>query len=346
MKKKNKTETHTETVQIPITPDLKEQIKKHCELSKTSQNKFIESLIKNYFNNKVVSNDFIKLDRPFYFNINDLINNNSVVCSLDKPTTELKNYYIIDKVINNLDKYEPNLKTFCNGGNYEHKGIIINCFEINGQIQYFYLLFEFKDISNTYKELFNINGYYHHEKPYLKISIIKPNELIYNGFDLNQDKELLKKLNQQETDIKEQLTKEKLYNIKQNENNNFKEMLNIEDPNIEVEYIRKHESLIILYENYHILRPYYMEHFLNTLIYLIGVNPEIKNYIESTYNLNIDNLTEFKKNWNYNGKINLLFQVLNTDENKQGFLNLNTLLNMELKNISLKEAINENMNYI
>lgn len=346
MKKQNKTDTHTESIQIPITPDLKEQIKRHCKLSKTSENEFIESLIKNYFNNKVVSNDFIKLDRPFYFNINDLINNNSVVCSLEKPTKELKNYYIIDKVINNLDKYEPKLKTFCNGGNYEHKGIIINCFEINGHVQYYYLLFEFKDISNHYKELFNINGFYFNkEKPVLKISIIKPNELIYNGFDLNQDKELLKELNQQETAIKEQLKKEHEYNKNINKDNNFKEILKIKDPDIEVEFIRKHKSYCLLYENYHILRPYYMEHFLNTLIYLIGVNPEIKNYIESTYNLNIDNLTEFKTNWNYNSKINLLFQVLNTDENKQGFLNLNTLLNMELNNISLKEAINENMNY-
>ena len=71
MKKQNKTETHTENIQIPITPDLKRKIKSYCKLSKTSQNKFIESLINNFFEYKILSNDFIKLDKPFYFNLNE-----------------------------------------------------------------------------------------------------------------------------------------------------------------------------------------------------------------------------------------------------------------------------------
>ena len=39
-----------------------------------------------------------------------------------------------------------------------------------------------------------------------------------------------------------------------------------------------------------------------------------------------------------------MFDVLSIRENKQGFLNLNTLLNMELKNIPLSGAIKETMN--
>lgn len=321
MKKKNKTETHTETVQIPITPDLKEQIINYCKLSKTSQNKFIESLINDFFNNKVVSNDFIKLDKPFYFNINDLIKNNSVVCTLEKPTSQLNNYYVIDKIINNLDKYEPALKTFCTGGKFEHKGILINCFEINNEIKYNYLLF-----------------IYDSEKENLSINIIKPNELIYNGLDLNNNLDLLKELQQKETDIKEHIKRDKNETRILN-SDEINDLFNIDPaPNYEITFNRKHESLIKLYENYHILRPYYMEHFLNTLIYLMGVNPEIKKYIE-TFNINVDNINNFKTNWKYDKRINLLFDVLTPKDNKYDVINLNTLLSMEINNFSLDKAM-------
>lgn len=323
-------------IQIPLNKEQKEQIIKHCELNNISQNKFIRSLINNYFNNKIVSNDFIKLDKPFYFNVNDLLNNNSVVCSLDKPTSNINNYYVIDKAINNLDKYEPNYKTFCTGGKYEHKGILINCFKIHNEIKPFYLLFEFKD--NPSKE----------NEPLLKLSIVKLNELIYNGFDFDNNKELLTELKQQETIINEYKKQENEYNKQLNkEHKQELEALNINNlENLQIEIKKNHEQLLIkLYENYNILKPYFMEHFINTLVHLMQSNSEIKNYIETTYNLTIDNLQEFKTNWSYNGKINLLFEVLNRNENEKGFLNLDTLINMELKNISLSEAIKESMIY-
>lgn len=322
-------------IQIPLNNEQKEQIKKHCELNNTSQNKFIRSLINNYFNNKIVSNDFIKLKKPFYFNINDLLNNNAVVCSLDKPTSNINNYYIIDKVINNLDKYEPDFKTFCTGSRNEHKGILINCFKIHNEIKPFYLLFEFKDIPNKENE------------PLLKLSIIKLNELIFNGFDFDNNKELLTDLKQQETIINEYKRQENEYNNQLNKDNEqIKELLKIDNENISIEFKKNHEQLLIkLYENYNILKPYYMEHFINTLVYLMQNNSEINNYIETTFNLSIGNLQEFKTNWNYNGKINLMFEALNRNENEKGFLNLDSLINIELKNIPFNVAIKENKNY-
>ena len=327
--KKNKTETHTENIQIPITPDLKKKIKSYCKLSKTSQNKFIESLINNFFKNKILSNDFIKLDKPFYFNLNELIYNKCVSCSTETPPNEFENYYTIDKIPNNLDKYDPEYKTFCYNNNVsKHKGIIINCFEINNKLNYYYLIFELRGCPFEYK---------------LKISLIKPNELIYNNFDLSEDMNILKELKEQECDIKERINKENELNKEltneAKEFNCFKDIATNE--NIKIECKNNKESSQLLFKNFFILRPYYLEYFLKTIIYLMRVNPEIKNYIERTYNINIDLIQEFKTTWQYNSKINLMFNVLSIKENKQGFLNLNTLLNMELKNISLSEAINE-----
>lgn len=331
MKKQNKTETHTENIQIPITPDLKRKIKSYCKLSKTSQNKFIESLINNFFENKILSNDFIKLDKPFYFNLNELINNKCVLCSTETPPNEFENYYIIDKIPNNLDKYDKEYKTFCYSDVLSHKGIIINCFDINGTFQYYYLIFELKGFPREYK---------------LKISLIKPNELIYNNFNLNKDIELLQQLKEQECDIKERIKNEHELNKElTNEANEFYNNNGFPtNENIIIECKNNNESSKLLFMNFFILRPYYLEHFLNTIIYLMRVNPEIKNYIESTYNINIDLIKEFKTTWQYNSSIKLMFNVLSIRENKQGFLNLNTLLNMELKNIPLSEAIKETMN--
>ena len=40
-----------------------------------------------------------------------------------------------------------------------------------------------------------------------------------------------------------------------------------------------------------------------------------------------------------------MFEALNRNENEKGFLNLDSLINIELKNIPFNVAIKENKNY-
>ena len=289
-------------IQIPLNKEQKEQIIKHCKLNNISQNKFIRSLINNYFNNKIVSNDFIKLDKPFYFNVNDLLNNNSVVCSLDKPTSNINNYYVIDKAINNLDKYEPNYKTFCTGTRNEHKGIIYNCFDLKkNEIPLFnYIIFEFKDIPENEKEFFNLNGFYIRNKPILKLSLLNTNELI-NYIDLKdkEHKQLFNDLKQQEFN----------FNLTTDLNN----------------------YIIQLYSNYNILRPYYIMQLLNNLVCLMQENNGIKNYIETTFKLTIKDINEYLTTLKFNENVYYLLDSLK-DNKRQ--LNINKLVNLNLQGVN------------
>ena len=289
-------------IQIPLNKEQKEQIIKHCELNNISQNKFIRSLINNYFNNKIVSNDFIKLDKPFYFNVNDLLNNNSVVCSLDKPTSNINNYYVIDKAINNLDKYEINYKTFCTGARNEHKGIIYNCFDLkkNETPLFNYIIFEFKDIPENEKEFFDLNGFYMRNKPILKLSLLNTNELI-NYIDLKdkEHKQLFNDLKQQEFN----------FNLTTDLNN----------------------YIIQLHSNYNILRPYYIMQLLNNLVCLMQENNGIKNYIETTFKLTIKDINEYLTTLKFNENVYYLLDSLK-DNKRQ--LNINKLVNLNLQGVN------------
>ena len=296
-------------IQIPLNNEQKEQIIKHCELNNISQNKFIRSLISDYFNNKIVSNDFIKLDKPFYFNVNDLINNKCVICSIDKPTSQLNNYYVIDKVINNIDKYEPNYKTFCTGSRNTHKGIIYNCFDLNKHETplFNYIIFEFKDIEHIYKN----------ETPLLKLSLLDTNELI-NYIDLKdkEHKQLFNDLKQQEFN----------FNLTTDLNKYFMQ----------------------LHSNYNILRPYYITPLLNNLVCLMQENNGIKNYIETTFKLTIKDINEYLTTLKFNENVYYLLDSLKDNSrqlninrlvnlNLQGVNNLFDLLNIENETPENKE---------
>ena len=95
----------TEYLQIGITPELKEKVNKFCSVKGNTKNKLFNDLLEDFFNNKIVSNDYINLETPFYFNIQDLLNNKIVMATTTKPTSKFNEYIKIVNVPNNLDQY-------------------------------------------------------------------------------------------------------------------------------------------------------------------------------------------------------------------------------------------------
>ena len=92
-----------------------------------TRGEIIHHALKNVFQNKILINDYITLDKPFYFNMNDLINNKSVEASQDIPIKDLENTYIINKIPNNLDSFNKDYETYCfNNQLNSHRGILFN----------------------------------------------------------------------------------------------------------------------------------------------------------------------------------------------------------------------------
>lgn len=106
-------------------PDLVNKLNKYCSLTETNRTKFISDLIESELKGKILTNDFIELEKPFYFNLKELLEKGTVEATTEKPSSDLYNQIIIKKVPNNLDSFEEDLKTFCFDNNSKlHKGII------------------------------------------------------------------------------------------------------------------------------------------------------------------------------------------------------------------------------
>lgn len=179
----------TEYLQVGITPELKDKVNKFCSIKGNTKNKLINDLLTEFFNNKIVSNDYITLDKPLYFNMEDLLNNKSVICTTTKPTSKFNEYMKIINVPNNLDQYNKKYNSYCYDAPGHHKGILINCLldENHENLFIHYLGFEFNIITDPdYKIIMD-------KEDTLKISLIYENDLL-NFLDIDKHKDILKEL--------------------------------------------------------------------------------------------------------------------------------------------------------
>lgn len=368
----------TENLQIGITPELKKKIDNYTKLRNISKPNFINEVLNEFFNNKVVSIDYITPDKPYYFNVTELLNNKSVIATTTKPTSNFNEYIKIVNVPNNLDQYHENYNNCFSDAPNQHKGILINCLldETHENLFIHYLGFEF--IIND-PDFNMITG----KQNTLKISLINENDLL-NFLDVAKHKELLKELNAKEKELKEAIRKDKtttqiIFNqlnemeIKSHEKPNlilddtFKEM------ELKPEVIKKFEEdkeykkamflvksndkgndliypkllidinnnvlygnkLIKTYENYFYLRPFYIDSFINNLIYFMETNKEINEHINNTFNVSIDNLKEFQANYKFDVNIYGLLEFLKSN---QSHFNLNVLFDSYINDVELKKA--------
>lgn len=109
--------------------DLIEKVDNYTALTNDSRINFIRTLLTEFFRHKVVTKEFIVPERPFYFNMNVLLEEGSVEATTIKPSTDFNNYYTVKKIPNNLDSFSSKNKTYCyNEVPVIHKGIFIYYF--------------------------------------------------------------------------------------------------------------------------------------------------------------------------------------------------------------------------
>lgn len=109
-----------------IEKSLVEKTKLYRELTGTTGVKLVETLLSDFFKDKVLDNTFIELPEPVYFNIMELKEEGIVKASPIKPIKELENIYILFNVPNNLDSFNTEINSYCYENNFNlHRGYYV-----------------------------------------------------------------------------------------------------------------------------------------------------------------------------------------------------------------------------
>ena len=122
---KYKKVTKPSSIGSSFNPELVNKLNNYSKLIGVNRTKLVSSLITKELEGKVLNNVFINLDEPYYFNFDKLINEGTVEATLEKPTINIENMYILKKVPNNLDKINEKYKTYSfkeNNPNF-HRGL-------------------------------------------------------------------------------------------------------------------------------------------------------------------------------------------------------------------------------
>lgn len=145
-----------EEVQLgKLEAELVNKLDSYSKLVGCSRIGIIRTLLTDFLEDIVVEPTFITLDKPFYFNYADLKDNGIVKASTVKPIANLEDVAIVKKVPVNLDKFEPELRTYCYDKQANlHKGLYIyhklywNVYIIDKVIDDF-LIFQYDNKANT-----------------------------------------------------------------------------------------------------------------------------------------------------------------------------------------------------
>lgn len=124
MVKKN--EEKNEPFTVRFNPSYWKKIEFIVNETGLSRPKVMNEILGSYFEDKVLTNDFIELENPFYFNMKEL-NEKGIVKAITKPSIhDLPKYFVVYKIPNNLDVFDKDSKTFYSGSTSEHKGIYVH----------------------------------------------------------------------------------------------------------------------------------------------------------------------------------------------------------------------------
>lgn len=176
---------------IKFKPSLMEKVEYYIKLvnstktdkePKLTKATFFNTVVAEYFEHTVITNDFITLDIPLYFNSKELVEEGSVKCSFNKPT-DLDNVMIVKRVPNNLDRLVKtyNHISYYYESHYRHKGIVFSAIQLTEEksLEPKYLVFDYNSFGRDDTELI--------------ISILKPEDLT-TYLDIEEDKDLILEL--------------------------------------------------------------------------------------------------------------------------------------------------------
>lgn len=141
MVKEYKKVTEPSSIGSSYEPELVNRLNDYSKLIGVDRTKLVSSLIAEALEGRVLTNDFIALDRPYYFDFKKLIHEGTAEATTEKPVIEPERIFILKKVPNNLDVKNKKYGTYSYSEDRPsyHKGI------------YFYSLIQlnsFKDIDN------------------------------------------------------------------------------------------------------------------------------------------------------------------------------------------------------
>ena len=119
MAKEEKNEAFT----IKFRPSLMAKVEDYIKEADITKASFFNDVVADFFEGKVLTNDFITLENYFYFNFEELKENGIVKASSEVPIHDLNNCYIVKKIPNNLDSWNKKEGTYSSSSSNIHKGI-------------------------------------------------------------------------------------------------------------------------------------------------------------------------------------------------------------------------------
>lgn len=134
-----------------VEAELNEKILQYSNLIGLSKVDLIEELFYKEIEGKILTNTSFILEEVFYIDFKELLDKGEVKATKKRPNKDLNNISIIKRIVNNLDVFDKEKRTFCyNGVAEEHLGVYsYNKFILNAvkpkQVNLFqyYLLFEY-----------------------------------------------------------------------------------------------------------------------------------------------------------------------------------------------------------
>lgn len=116
----------TEAIYIKVNPKLKRDLTTYTKLIKSSNSNLIRELIKKELQGKILTNEYITLAKPLYFNWSDFTYAGKITATKIKPSIYLTTMFKVLKIPNNLDTYNKEFKTYCYDDNINlHRGMFI-----------------------------------------------------------------------------------------------------------------------------------------------------------------------------------------------------------------------------
>lgn len=105
--------------------EIVNKINKYAELTAIDKTTLIENILNDYLKDKILDNDVITLDEPYFFNIEELKLNKYVKATPNKPFKDLEETYVLLRIPNNLDVFNKEFNSYCSDNkNTLHKGYI------------------------------------------------------------------------------------------------------------------------------------------------------------------------------------------------------------------------------
>ena len=75
---------------------------------------------------KILFNDFLTLEKPLYFNWEELKDNGIIKATIEKPIHDLKKFIVVKKIPINLDLFNNEINSYCYENSFKlHKGLFI-----------------------------------------------------------------------------------------------------------------------------------------------------------------------------------------------------------------------------